>query len=221
MATTNKFTTSFGLPILLLMGITLVIHVVGVGVKIARLCFIDGHGFVRGEDFPWQLLNHWGEIPAYLLAIAAFIVIVAGLFVPTVKIDRLSFFPVSKIPQMIFILTLTLTLTFGGGNIAHSSSIPNGYTRGEGMLNQNSPMTCRSRNQKLFRWLDQDGDNAVSLDDLECLGLKLAVMSGYAPFRSNASKEFVRSYRAMDTNFDNRIELEEFLANHCRFVADK
>jgi len=85
MTTARKFTTSFGLPILLLIGITLVIAVFGVDVKIARFCFVDGQGFVHGEHFPWRLLNHWGEIPAYLLAITAFIVLVAGLFVPTVK----------------------------------------------------------------------------------------------------------------------------------------
>lgn len=86
MVTVKKITTFYGLPILALIGITLVIGIFGVDVKIASLCFVDGQGFVHGGKFPWLLLNHWGEIPAYLLALAAFITLVAGHFFSAIKI---------------------------------------------------------------------------------------------------------------------------------------
>lgn len=62
--------------------------------------------------------------------------------------------------------------------------------------------------QDNFKRLDQNGDGFLSMADLETIGPRLALLSSQASSR----EKIIQRYRGMDTNQDERVGLEEFLA---------
>ncbi len=70
---------------------------------------------------------------------------------------------------------------------------------------------CRAVYKKRFNRLDQNGDGFLTLDDLESIGLKLALLSGMAPFKAGDKDRLAKKYKKMDANLDDRVDLDEFL----------
>ncbi len=107
-------------------------------------------------------------------------------------------------------------------DVAHSTSEPRmirGAAKATSSLHQGTQETCRSIGQERFHRLDQDRDNALSIEDLKLLGLKLTLISGWAPFSGDNKGTVARRFQAMDVNHDQQIDLNEFLFGHCRLTA--
>ncbi len=70
---------------------------------------------------------------------------------------------------------------------------------------------CRAVYQKRFNRLDQNGDGFLTLDDLETIGVKLALLSGMAPFKAGEKDKLANKLKKMDANLDDLVDLNEFL----------
>lgn len=77
----KKFLIDFGIPVLLLMAITLLFRLLNLDLRIQRLFFDPLGGWFLKHSQPWDLLYRYSNIPALIVSVGSLILLTAGFYI--------------------------------------------------------------------------------------------------------------------------------------------
>jgi len=72
--------TDFAVPVLVAVILTFLIALTNADLAIEKLLYSPEKGWFMSQDTPWRLLYDYGNIPAIILSVAGFVILVLGFF---------------------------------------------------------------------------------------------------------------------------------------------
>ncbi|MGD8371869.1 MAG: phosphatase PAP2 family protein [Syntrophobacterales bacterium] len=75
----------FLFPLLLLLSLSMIFWFTNVDIELQKLFYLPGTGWYLVNNNPWAFLLKYGTLPAILLVISAFLVLICGFFLEKVK----------------------------------------------------------------------------------------------------------------------------------------